>query len=43
MPTVNSALEQLQALGVLEEVTGKKRGRVFAYTAYLDVLADRTG
>lgn len=40
MPTVNSALDQLSRLGVVAEVTGKKRGRVFAYQRYLSVLGD---
>ncbi len=40
LPTVNAALEQLVSLGLAAEVTGKKRGRVFAYQRYLDLLAD---
>ncbi|MBN8183114.1 Fic family protein [Roseibium aggregatum] len=40
MPTVNSALAQLQTLGLIEEITGRKRGRVFAYRAYLDILSE---
>ncbi len=40
MPTVNAALAQLQALGLVEEVTGRKRGRVFAYKTYLEALND---
>jgi len=40
MPTVNAALAQLQALGLVEEITGRKRDRVFAYRAYLDILSD---
>jgi len=40
MPTVNAALAQLQELNLVEEITGRKRGRVFAYRAYLDVLSD---
>ena len=38
MPTVNAALEQLLKLGIVEEVTGKRRGRVFAYRDYLTIL-----
>jgi Fic family protein len=41
MPTVNSALKQLQTLGIVEEITGKRRGRVFAYRQYLAVLQDQ--
>ena len=38
MPTVNGALEQLLKLGIVEEVTGKRRGRVFGYREYLATL-----
>jgi Fic family protein len=37
-PTVNAALADLQRLGVVQEVTGRRRGRVFAYGAYLAIL-----
>lgn len=37
-PTVNKAFEALEALGIVREVTGKRRGRVFAYGAFLDIL-----
>jgi Fic family protein len=40
MPTVNSALAQLQALGIAHEITGRRRNRVFAYRAYLDILGE---
>ncbi|MCD1636623.1 Fic family protein [Martelella mediterranea] len=43
MPTVNAALGQLQSLGLVNEITGRKRGRVFAYSAYLDILSDGAG
>ncbi len=38
MLTVNGALEQLLKLGIVEEVTGKRRGRVFGYREYLTIL-----
>ena len=38
MPTVNAALEQLIKLRIVQEITGKKRGRVYAYTEYLNIL-----
>jgi Fic family protein len=28
-PTVNAALADLECLGIIDEVTGRKRGRVF--------------
>ena len=37
-PTINAAFEQLQRLGIVEEVTQKRRGRVYAYRAYLAIL-----
>lgn len=38
-PTVTMALRELLARGVVKEITGKARGRVFAYKRYLDALA----
>jgi Fic family protein len=42
LPTVSAALSVLQRLAVVEEVTGRKRGRVFAHQKYLDVLSEGT-
>lgn len=41
-PTVNAALADLERLGLVEEVTGRKRGRVFAYRGYLAILNEGT-
>lgn len=41
-PTVNAVLVELTRLGVIREVTGRLRGRVFGYTAYLDILNEGT-
>jgi Fic family protein len=38
LPTVGKSLEHLVDLGIMREVTGKQRRRVFAYRKYLDVL-----
>ncbi|WP_072642944.1 Fic family protein [Sinorhizobium americanum] len=43
VPTVNAALDQLQKLGIVEEATGRRRGRVFVYRAYMDILSDGAG
>lgn len=43
VPTVNAALDQLQRLGGVEEATGRRRGRVFVYRAYMDILSDGAG
>ena len=36
--TVNTVLLKLQSIGLVREMTGRRRGRVFGYTAYLDTL-----
>jgi Fic family protein len=41
-PTVNAALADLGRLGVVEEVTGRQRGRVFSYRRYLAILSEGT-
>jgi Fic family protein len=42
-PTASKAIDALRRAGVLHEITGKRRDRVYAYRAYLDVLAADTG
>ncbi len=37
-PTASKAMQTLTQLGIAEERTGQRRNRIFAYTAYLDVL-----
>jgi Fic family protein len=41
-PTINAALADLERLGVVEEVTGRRRGRVFGYRRYLAILNEGT-
>ena len=41
-PTVGKTLEALVKLGVVREVTGRKRGRVFVYSRYLALLGEGT-
>lgn len=41
-PTVNKTFEALEALGIVREITGKQRGRVFAYEAFLQILDEGT-
>jgi Fic family protein len=38
VPTVTNSLAALTELGLVREVTGRKRGRVFVYGHYLDLL-----
>jgi Fic family protein len=37
-PTAARAIEALERLGIVREITGRKRERVFAYAHYLDIL-----
>lgn len=41
-PTVTKAIERMIELGILEEVTGRQRGRVFVYRNYLTLLSEGT-
>ena len=37
-PTVATALQNLQGLGIARELTGRPRNRLFVYGRYLDIL-----
>lgn len=39
-PTIYKAVSALEELGILREITGKERNRVWAYREYLDMLSD---
>jgi Fic family protein len=41
-PTVASAISHLEALGIVRELTGRERGRIYAYTEYLGILNEGT-
>ncbi|MCF1504217.1 Fic family protein [Afifella sp. H1R] len=41
-PTVNAALAELEKKGIVAEITGRKRGRVFSYQRYLAILSEGT-
>lgn len=41
-PTIQKALDNLISHGVISEISGKKRGRSYAYKAYLDILTKDT-
>ena len=41
-PTVNATLTDLIRLGMVDEVTGRRRGRVFGYRQYLAILGEGT-
>ncbi|MBL6955682.1 MAG: Fic family protein [Chlorobium phaeobacteroides] len=36
--TINRALEKLQHLGIVNELTAQKRNRIYSYSSYLDIL-----
>lgn len=38
VPAVTDSLKALMELGLVREITGRKRGRVFSYAPYLEVL-----
>ena len=37
-PTVSKSIQHLERLGLLREITGKQRGRLFVYDSYLGIL-----
>ncbi|MFA6527393.1 MAG: Fic family protein [Candidatus Babeliales bacterium] len=41
-PTASGLINQFEAIGILKEVTGKKRGRRFVYVHYLAILSEGT-
>jgi len=41
-PTVMKALANLEKLGIVREITGRRRGRAFAYSGYLNILNEGT-
>lgn len=41
-PAANTGLQNLHKHGIVSEVTGRTRGRVYAYTRYLDLLSEGT-
>lgn len=42
MPTINTALSNLEKIGIIHEITGRQRDRMFAYKAYLAILEEGT-
>lgn len=39
-PAIMRGIDTLESLGMVREITGKKRYRVFAYQTYLDILSE---
>jgi len=42
VPTVRKSVEHLVELGIARETTGKKRGKLFIYDGYLNILNEGT-
>ena len=41
-PTVQGAFDRLEGAGLLHEITGRSRGRLYAYTKYVEILEEGT-
>ncbi len=42
LPSVLKSLDGLQTLGIVQELTGRKRNRVFGYAGYVRILSEGT-
>ena len=42
VPTVTAVMKALEAQGIVRELTGKRRGRVYSYQQYLQLLDEVT-
>ena len=42
-PTVAKALDRMMRMGILREITGRERGRLFVYQPYIAILDEGTG
>lgn len=43
LPTANKSLHHLADLGIVKEITGKARNKVYVYRKYLDILSEGAG
>jgi Fic family protein len=41
-PTIQSAIDNLESLHIIREITGKKRNRIYCYDKYIDILNEGT-
>ena len=41
-PAAHAAIRKMEQLGMVREITGRQRDRLYAYTPYLDILAEGT-
>jgi len=42
VPTIAKSIRHLEDLGIVREITGKQRGRIFSYGDYLSILSRGT-
>jgi predicted transcriptional regulator len=42
VPAVTSALQKMAKLGIVSEITGRKRSRVFVYRGCIDLIGSGT-
>jgi len=42
MPTVTNAVQALEREGVVSEITGQRRGRIYSYREYMDIMNEGT-
>jgi Fic family protein len=43
LPTANKSLRQLEEIGIVNEITGKARNKIYVYQKYLDMLSEGAG
>ena len=42
MPTVTKAVQALEDEGIVNEITGRRRGRIYSYREYMDIMNEGT-
>ncbi|MDQ3081283.1 MAG: Fic family protein [Gemmatimonadota bacterium] len=42
LPSILKSLDSLQTLGIVKEITGRKRSRIFSYAGYVRILSEGT-
>lgn len=42
VPTVTASFEHLRRIDIVSELTGRKRGRIYSYSAYLSIVGEST-
>jgi len=41
-PAVNKSLRKLEEMGIVREITGRQRNRLYAYDGYIQILSEGT-